>query len=39
MNLLDLIFKNEKPEKETLTDDLIITQKPKIKRVTNTKPI
>lgn len=29
MKLLDLIFKSEKPEKETLTDDLIIRNKPK----------
>ena len=39
MNLLDLIFKNEKPAKETLTDDILITEKPKTKRATNTKPI
>lgn len=39
MNLLDLIFKNEKPAKETLTDDLLITEKPKTKRATNTKSI
>ena len=31
MNLLDLIFKTEKPEKETLTDDLIYHEKPKRK--------
>ena len=34
MNLLDLIFKTEKPEKETLTDDLIIHEKPKRKTQT-----
>jgi len=31
MNLLDLIFKTEKPERETLTDDLIMREKPKRK--------
>lgn len=39
MNLLDLIFKNEKPEKETLTDDLIIKEKPKSKRASLNKPV
>lgn len=37
MKLLDLIFKTDTKEKETLTDDLIINKKQK--KVSNNKPI
>lgn len=41
MKLLDLIFKTETKDKETLTDDLIINSKTnsKTKKVSNNKPI